>query len=221
MNTQLHQVSRPLARPGPEEWRAYLRFLFWFCALFFPIYFGAGYLTDGSGRATAMYLPAEIAIPLVPSMIIVYLSLYSVFVLPLLHMSAADINTLSRQSTLALLIAGIGFVAIPGQLGFSPHIVEGWAKPAFDILLAINPPHNLVPSLHVTFAAMIFLAVIPHAPKPLAWLYGIWLALLSLSTLLAHQHHLIDVATGFMLAAFARAVFPNADELMPAKPGDA
>lgn len=36
-----------------------------------------------------------------------------------------------------------------------------------------------------------------------------WLLLLSLSTLLVHQHHLFDVASGLLLALVMRRLFPT------------
>lgn len=207
--------------PARNEWHAYLRFIAGFCALFFPVYFGAGYLTEGSGRAIAMYLPAETHIPLVPSMIIAYASLYPVFALPLLHMSATEMAVLSRQSTFSLLIAGACFLLIPGEMGFPPRNVDGWQTPLFDIIDAIDTKHNLVPSLHVAFAALIILAVIPRAPRLLAPLYALWLVWLTSSTLLVHQHHLIDVLAGFTVATLARTLFPYTTKIIPTEPGAA
>jgi membrane-associated phospholipid phosphatase len=62
-------------------------------------------------------------------------------------------------------------------------------------------PHNLVPSLHVVFSALILFSIIQTSKMPIARiaLWG-WLLLLCVSTLLVHQHHLLDVAAGLTLA---------------------
>lgn len=194
--------------PGPDELRAYVRFMLVFYALFFPAYFGAGYLTDGDGRALDLYASAELEIPLVSWMILPYLSLFTLFLLPLFHMSPGEMRALSRQSSLSLVVGGVCFLLIPGNLGYPPREVTDWTQPVYDLLAAVDTRHNLVPSLHVAFAALIVLAVARSAPLPLAAFYYAWLALLSASTLLVHQHHVIDVVTGFALAAAARRVFP-------------
>jgi membrane-associated phospholipid phosphatase len=99
-------------------------------------------------------------------------------------------------------------VLIPGRLGFSPALMTGMLTPLFDLMTAVDTPHNLVPSLHVTFAALILLGCAERASRPLAWIYRLWLAVMSASTLFVHQHHLLDVATGLGLAAAVRRVFP-------------
>jgi membrane-associated phospholipid phosphatase len=59
--------------------------------------------------------------------------------------------------------------------------------------------HNLVPSLHVALS-VVCIAVYARQARPvgraLLWL---WAAVIGLSTLLLHQHYVLDVATGFAL----------------------
>jgi membrane-associated phospholipid phosphatase len=52
------------------------------------------------------------------------------------------------------------------------------------------------------------------AARPLKWIYAGWLIVLSASTILVHQHHLLDVATGLALAVAVRRMVP----LKPAPP---
>jgi hypothetical protein len=80
----------------------------------------------------------------------------------------------SAASALAVLIAGAVFVLIPGRLGFSPALMTGMLTPLFDLMTAVDTPNNLVPSLHVTFAALILLGCAERASRPLAWIYRLW-----------------------------------------------
>lgn len=198
--------TRP-SRPDRLWWRAYLKYLIFFDVLFFPIYFGAGAIASGATRTYGLYVPWELDIPLVPWMIWPYISLLLLFNLPLLHLDAKQLEELSRQSTTVLLIAGAMFVALPTHLGFQPTMPAGIYEPIFGWLARLDTPHNAAPSLHVAVSALILLACASTARRPVAWIYLFWLALISASTVLVHQHHLLDVATGMALAVFARSIF--------------
>ncbi|MFY9259370.1 MAG: hypothetical protein WAO71_02545 [Gallionella sp.] len=194
--------------PDAARWRAFLWFMAWFYAFFFPLYFGAGHVAAHSPRTYGFYADWERNIPLIQWMILPYLSLYSVFLLPLFHLSAKQIAMLTRQSTAVLLVAGGIFLLLPTHLGFAPASVMGWHQPLFELLAQADTPHNLVPSLHVAFAALILLGCAERAPKYWAWGYGAWLVLMSAATVLVHQHHLLDVISGLGLAIIMRRIFP-------------
>jgi membrane-associated phospholipid phosphatase len=200
--------SRPAAWRDARRWRAWLVFMLVFYVTFFPVYIAAGHIAASSGRTVELFFAWERDIPLIPWMIWPYLSLYPVFLLPLLHMTPGQMSVLTWQSAVSVLIAGMVFVLIPGRLGFSPTLVTGMLTPLFDLMTAVDTPHNLVPSLHVTFAALILFGCAEQASRPLAWIYRLWLAVMCASTVFVHQHHLLDVATGLGLAAAVRRVLP-------------
>ena len=88
------------------------------------------------------------------------------------------------------------------DLAFAPPREEDlgiWAA-LFHFADKLNLTYNLLPSLHVAFAVIcvaIFSARAPLAGKVLLWF---WAAMVAASTVLLHQHHLLDVATGWLLA---------------------
>lgn len=180
-----------------------------FNLFFLPIYFGAGYLAARADRSFGLYWAWEREIPFVPWMIWPYLSLFVLFQLPLFQMSAGQIAALSRQSTATLLAAGAFFLLVPTHAGFAPAAVPAFYRSLFELLAALDTPHNLAPSLHVAFSALILLGCASRTSSRLAWCYRGWLLLLSLSTLLVHQHHLFDVASGLLLALVMRRLFPT------------
>lgn len=196
-----------LSWPDGERWRAFFKFMALFYALFFPFYFGMGHLSS-LHSTFALYMPWERDIPLIPWMIWPYLSLFSLFLLPLFHMTAGQIATLSRQSTATLLFAGATFLLFPAHLGYAPVAVEGMHHSLFQLLFMVDTPHNLVPSLHVAFSALILLGCAERASPPLVWTYSFWLLITSASTILVHQHHLLDVFGGLALAIISRRFFP-------------
>lgn len=213
-NAQLNDGRRgehPVAWQDRQHVVAYSRFLAWFAVLFFPMYLCAGFVSAWSGRAFHLYLPFETQIPLIPWMIIPYFSLYTVFLVPLFLVPAQEMPGLTRQSVATLLIAFGAFLLVPGQLGFTREPVDGVFGPLFDVMARVDTPHNLVPSLHVAFAALILWGCAARAPWWVRWIFAGWLLLLAVSTVLVHQHHLVDVATGLTLAVAVRRLIPLSD----------
>src|SRR5207245_2913997 len=68
-------------------------------------------------------------------------------------------------------------------------------------------PHNLFPALHITLC-MILVDTYGRRTRGLVRVlaYG-WFALIAASTVLTWQHHLVDVAGGFVLGGFAFYLF--------------
>ena len=187
---------------------AYLKFLGLFCVTFFPVYILCGQFTAWSGRATDLHLDWERGIPLIPHMIWFYLSLYSVFLLPLVHFDETRLARLSRQSVLTILVAGLVFLVLPARSGFPASEINGQVATVFKTLHSLDSPYNLVPSLHVAFAVLLLQACRETAGRLLAMVYLIWLALLAASTVLVHQHHILDVVSGMVLAIAVRRAIP-------------
>ena len=196
--------------PDTARWRAYLKFMGLFYLFFFPVYFGGGHIAAYRHDTFRLYWPWEQGIPLIPWMIWPYLSLFTLFLLPLVHLNPEQISALSRQSTATLVLAGMIFLAVPTQSGYPPSAVMGLHQPIFGLLARLDTPHNLAPSLHVAFSALILLACAARTSQGLAWSYRFWLLLLSVSTLLVHQHHLVDVVGGLAIALIMRRIFPLA-----------
>jgi membrane-associated phospholipid phosphatase len=196
--------------PDAERWIAYLRFLFIFGVLFLSVFVGLGMLSARFRVPMTLYMPWETRIPCLPWMVWIYFSLYTLFLLPLLHMTPVQMATLTRQSIVTLLVAGIGFLALPGQVGFPLTSYPGINGAILSFLddLSTKTGRNLVPSLHVAFSALILLGCRDLLLPPLTWIYGVWLVLMCASTVLTHQHHLLDVAAGLGLAVMVRWPLP-------------
>ena len=74
------------------------------------------------------------------------------------------------------------------------------------MLFMLDAPHNLAPSLHIVFSTIAVLACAHHAPRPARLGLWAWLMAIAASTLLTHQHHILDVATGLLVAFACRAL---------------
>jgi membrane-associated phospholipid phosphatase len=180
--------------------RAYLHYLLRFYAGFLPCYFGASLIDTALFQPHVLAAAWERQIPLVEWMIVPYLSIGFTYLLPLFYLRAAAIGQLSRQLTVAIVLAAVLFILIPTRPDFLPQAFSGVFRPLHALLVGMDVSHNLVPSLHVALATLNIWCCRPRAGRLAFLLLLAWLALIAASTVLIHRHHLLDVVTGFALA---------------------
>ena len=197
----MSEAARPwMGWPG---W-AHLRFAVMLAVVgglwFTLVYVGADGITARRAAKWSVHFEGERTMPFVPEMIIVYVSLYSIFILaPFILRHRRELLALAVSCNLAILIAGLGFALIPAELAYPPPQRFGAFPELFRAADTLNLTYNLVPSLHVTFAVLLGAAVGRTADSTGRVLLWIWVAAIAGSTLLAHQHHVIDVVTGAIL----------------------
>ena len=170
---------------------------------FFSVYPTCNWITSQRNTTFPLYLDAELAIPFIPEFFWIYISMYGLFLLPPFLLNSTQLKRLGPALIWATLLSGLIFLLLPTELGFSRiKLEDAFYNDLFSQLFTIDLPHNLVPSLHIVFSAIIsfsLLEAIRNALfKSLLWS---WLVLLCLSTLLVHQHHLLDLITGLAIAA--------------------
>lgn len=174
--------------------------------VFLIVYFGADAITSRRAHHFDLYFAGELAMPFRPEMVVVYDSLYLLFLAaPFVLRSRAQLREFATSIGVATVIAGAIFILIPARLGFPPHSVSGPFRTMFEVTDRLNLDFNLVPSLHVTFALICVRAYGRDASKAARAVLLAWAVALIASTLLTHQHHLIDGVAG---AALAWAVYP-------------
>ena len=103
-------------------------------------------------------------------------------------------------ATLAIVtaIAGIGFLLLPAEPAYPPLDAGRW-EPLAAWNRHIVLTYNLVPSLHVALSVVTLSAYATRCGNLGKGLLATWGAAIALSTLLTHQHHLLDVVTGLIL----------------------
>ena len=175
------------------------------CTLLFVVVYGLGDLVTGlHSWRVPVALPGELGLPFLPAWSWVYLSLYPLLACaPLLLQREEQLRALARAVTLAILVAAPCFVLLPAEPAWpTPRVTAGPHAAAFHLADQLNLRYNLVPSLHVAFAGTCALAYARARGARAALAFGGWAALIAASTVLLHQHHLVDVATGAALAAW-------------------
>ena len=195
-------MSAPTSPQENSSWRTYLYWVFWISVAFFSVYPLCNWLTAKRDTALNLFIATELRIPFIPEFVWIYLSLYLLFLTPPFFLGHGRIRTLGRQLVAVTVFCGLIFLLLPAQLGFERTIPEGhFYGSLFANLFAVDLPHNMVPSLHVTFSALILFALLEGPRSLLARaLFASWLVLICASTVLVHQHHLLDVVTGLLLA---------------------
>ncbi len=200
-----------LAWPG---W-AHLRFAallslantLWFLA----VYGGADLLTARRGFRVPVHVSAELRIPFVPWMTVFYMSIYGLFFLaPFILRTRREFVAIVATMAVAVAVSGIAFLLFPAELAFAPVRPEQlgiWAG-IYHVADELNLTYNLLPSLHVAFAVICVACFSPRAPGPVKAALWLWASLIAASTVLIHQHHILDVVTGWLLAVLCvRTVF--------------
>lgn len=180
---------------------------------FFSIYPTTNWLTGLGSQHYSLFLANELRLPFVPEFIWLYLSMYGLFALPPFFLDPVELKRLAKELILATCISGTTFLVLPARLGFSRTLPEDeFYRGLFQGLFFVDQPFNLVPSLHVVYSTTISLAVIVRASTPVRTLLSVWLVLIVLSTVLVHQHHLLDVVAGVALALLMRLLLEKKND---------
>jgi predicted protein tyrosine phosphatase len=177
---------------------------------FVLIYNLSNYLATLSPIRIAPHFAWEIQIPVIPWTIVPYWSIDLLFLAGFFFCTARrEVLAHSLRLALAILIAGIFFIAIPLTLAWPRVDNAGIFQPLFDALYTFDKPHNLAPSLHIAILIMLWPIYVRRTKKIVRFLVHLWMLLILLSVFTTHQHHLIDVVTAFPLGVFCWYLFPD------------
>jgi len=195
--------------PSRQNLNLYLLLGFLLTLEFAIIYGGTNWFNSDREEYFRLYFDWELVTPFTPAMILVYLSLQLLFLLPLLHCDRSGLLLLAKRMAVAILVAGVIFLLIPTQLGFSREGTDSSYAVFYEMLYTLDRTHNLFPSLHVTLATLVIAGLVRQLSTHLLGLYIGWLFLLFVSVLLVHQHHLADIVGGIVLAWLVVRYLPD------------
>jgi membrane-associated phospholipid phosphatase len=180
-----------------------------FAVLFAIVYGGASALSGLRDPPPAPHFSFEMAIPFVPEMAWIYLSLPVALVLaPFVPRRPREVVPLFLTLTAQLLIAGLCFLIQPFSLVWPAREAEAGIFRFMDV---VNLDFKEIPSLHVAFATTLVLVFGRRFPT-MRVLLGLWLVAVALSTLLTHEHQVLDVVTGAALGTLAVAMVQRRTE---------
>jgi membrane-associated phospholipid phosphatase len=186
----------------PVSWRQALAHSVVLSLLFMVVYGGASWVTSLRTDVGTWYYAWERFIPFVPLMIIPYMSIDLFFAAaPFICSNQRELWLLSKRITLGILVAGCCFLIYPLKLAVERQSLGGWLGVVWDWFIGMDRPFNLLPSLHITLRTILADTYARHTRGVLRVASSIWFSLIGFSTLLMHQHHIVDVIGGFILAA--------------------
>ena len=165
--------------------------------VFFAIYPTTNWISSLRPHHYLLYGQWELSIPFVPEWIWIYLSMYLLFLAPPFFLESPVLSRLGKQLIVTTVAAGATFLLLPATLGFERSLPAGALHPLYQRMFEMDPPHNLVPSLHVIWSTAIAMAL----NRPF---FLLWAAAIALSTLLIHQHQVIDLVVAYLFVVLAR-----------------
>src|SRR6185503_10821977 len=140
-------------------------------------------------------------IPFVPEAAVLYLS-----VLPLIAMAPFVLRDLQSYTamvwalTLETIVGFVGFMLLPVEPSEFDKTLSAPDSVAYTFANWLNLEGNYLPSLHVAFSVTALLAYWNRAHGFGKSVLSVWTCAIVVSTLLIHQHYVLDVLTGAVLA---------------------
>lgn len=205
-----------LTWPGAGNLKITLPLCGLFLQIFVLVYGGASLLAGLRGELPHLYFGFELDLPFVPEMAVVYLTGPLVLVAaPFVLRTWRDITPFFLTLTAETLAAGLCFLLFPVEQGYPPRMASGLWGEVFRVADALNLDHNEIPSLHVAFAVTAALVFGKRCGRLGRILFAVWAVAVSVSTLLLHEHHLLDVMAGAALAFAAVGTIQRAASSKP------
>lgn len=188
-------------------------------AVFIAVYGFCNRFTAARGGAPVLMFAWERHMPFIKEMVVPYWSLDLFFCGAFfLCRSRAELNLLTKRLIAVTLASGVCFLLFPLQLGLPRPEPEGWTAPLFHALYANDQPYNLAPSLHISLRSLVWVVYGAHLTGWLRRAAKVWFILIGASTLLVWQHHLVDVAAGFVMGWAVAALIPDPRQAMARQP---
>lgn len=180
------------------------------CILFLIVYGSCNIITSYRTDVPSFYFEWERNIPFIEWMIIPYMSIDLFFIAaPFICRTEKDLSLLTKRITFTIVTAGMFFLICPLTFGFERPAANGWLGLIFNNFRKLDLPYNQLPSLHIVLRTILALAFTKHSHGLLRILSAVWFSLIGFSTIFTHQHHVIDVIGGFILALFSFYLFPD------------
>ena len=170
------------------------------------IYLGTNEIAAQRTSFYQLYFEFEREIPMVPWMIHIYNSFHILlFMNFLIIKNSLKIKAIAISLISSSAIASVFFLLFPAELGFSrTETIQGYEF-WYNALHWLDHPHNLVPSLHITFSALSAYVISTEIGSVfLKLIFLLWFLLICSSIVLVHQHHLMDIVSGFVLAVLVK-----------------
>ncbi|HEX4963516.1 MAG TPA: phosphatase PAP2 family protein [Thermoanaerobaculia bacterium] len=196
------------AWPGWESLKLTVPLSYLFSKIFFSIYGGASLLAGLRHVRPDFHFAWELRLPFIPWLAVVYLTVPALLLAtPFILRTWRSFTPFFLALTAETLVGGIVFLALPMAQVYPARVASGVGGAIFHLADRLNLQYNEFPSLHIAFAVTAAI-VFGRRCGPLGkTLFALWLAGTGLSTLLLHEHHTLDLASGAVLGLAGVAVW--------------
>lgn len=172
-----------------------------FVILFYALYGAASFISQYNPFQFRLWLPFEANIPFYPWFSVFYLAVGLPGILLVSNLTTRyEINLLLKIMLGQTAFASIMFIILPLQLGFQPGATHETTNWFYQLADTVNLERNQFPSLHVTFTVTTSTLLMQYLKPVEKLLMTVVAFCVVLSTLLIHEHHLIDIGGGVLLA---------------------
>ena len=183
--------------------------MFWFVL----VYGGADWLTGMHDFRIRLHMSFELGIPFVPSMILFYNSMHVAYAIaPFILRSRTEMHAMALTWVVITLVAGVVFLLLPSEDAFPTptDAALGIWRGMFRLADHANLRFNSCPSMHVAWGIACVDAYARYANRFETLLLRLWGGGIFASTLLLHQHHIIDAIGGTLLGLVgSRMLYPR------------
>jgi len=205
----MNRAKRESGLLWPAIWRLALA-----GATFVLVYSGCNHFTATRGDVPTLMFEWERHIPFVRELVVPYWSLDLFFCGAFfLCGSKLELNLLTKRLIAVTVLSGACYLLFPLKLALPRPEPVGWTAPLFHALYFNDQPYNLAPSLHISLRSLVWVFYGAHLTGWLRTSVKVWFILIGLSTLLVWQHHLVDVAGGFVMGWLIAALIPDPRQL--------
>lgn len=182
--------------------------------VFVVVYGFCNYYSSLQTTHYQMYFDWELSIPHIKEMMLVYRTLDVIFIIVLFFLSEDSVKRFGKAMMSAILMAAPMFLIFPAKLGFTRLVEFDQFETLYKVLYTLDKPHNLLPSMHVTYASIGLWAMMREhkSKKWVPWVLWIWLLGICASIVFVHQHHVLDIPTGLLLGWINYKIFFRSEE---------
>ncbi len=184
---------------------------FVFAAFFWLVYGSASLLFHSVPAVHRVDFAFEQAIPFVPWASLAYLTVVPFLALaPFVFKTPEQLVPFGVALVLEVFIAWWVFLTFPVEVSFPRPNVTGAAGFFYSVARSVALDGNSVPSLHVALTMSAAWAYAVRKTKIVRASYWVWAVAISASTILTHQHNVLDVVAGAALAMLTMGfVYPG------------
>ncbi len=170
-------------------------------AVWVPLYFLTGWIGELRGAAFDPVLSIDASWPFIPGAVFVYLLAYVVVMgLFAIRRNAEFLNYAYLNFIVMNLLAFVLFALLPTMGPPRPELPAD-ASPILQFMFTLDARWNAFPSLHVANPTLIMLlAFRERGASPVSYALLAVAVAIAVSTLFVHQHYLLDVLGGVVLA---------------------